>query len=118
MRWFKPNLRNSLHAIFSHGLVSSRYHEHDTVVSIEDIRIRMAELIASHEEDRAAVVRRRIRYADSVEALWFMRGDLMAVLAHSRGEAIALELIADISEMFDDLLPEGLRSRPSPLGRS
>ena len=78
MRWFKPNLRNSLHAIFSAGLLTSRYHEPDTIVSIEDIRNRMIDLISSHTEERALVVRRRIRYADSVEALWFMRGELMA----------------------------------------
>jgi hypothetical protein len=120
MRWFKPNLRNSLHAIFSAGLSSYR-HGHDdveTVTSIEDIRTRMLDLLSSHTEERANVVRRRIRYADSVESLWFMRGELMAVLSHVRGEAVALELIADISGMFDDLLPEGLRSRPSPLGRN
>ena len=55
--------------------------------------------------------------AVSVEALWFLRGEMMAVLSRSRGEALALEQISEISEMFDDLLPEGLRSRPSPLGR-
>ena len=38
MRWFKPNLRNSLHAIFTAGLLGSRFPEpdEDTVVSIED----------------------------------------------------------------------------------
>ena len=63
------------------------------------------------------IVRRRIRYAVSVEALWFMRGELMAVLSRSHGEAVALEYISIIGEMFDDLLPQGLRSRPSPLAR-
>ena len=121
MRWFKPNLRNSLHAIFSAGLGSSRLTEQDddedTLVSIEDIRTRMTEMLSTHEDDRAIIVRRRIRYADSVESLWFLRGELMAVLSRSKGEARALEMIASVSDMFDDLLPEGLRSRPSPLGR-
>ena len=120
MRWFKPNLRNSLHAIFSAGLGTSRFtaDDEDTITSIEDIRMRMTEMLAAHDDERAAVVRRRIRYADSVESLWFLRGELMAVLSRSRGEARALEMIASVSDMFDDLLPEGLRSRPSPLGRS
>ena len=56
--------------------------------------------------------------ADSIESLWFMRGELMAVLAAAHGEAAALELIATVSEMFEDLLPSGLRSRPSPLGKN
>ncbi len=120
MRWFKPNLRNSLHAIFSAGLSSSRFtgpDDEDTITSIEDIRMRMTEMLSSQDDERATIVRRRIRYADSVESLWFLRGELMAVLSRSKGEARALEMIASVSDMFDDLLPEGLRSRPSPLGR-
>ena len=116
MRWFKPNLRNSLHAIFSAGL-SHPPDEPDTVFSIEDIRARMMALVPEPTTERGTIVRRRIRYADSVEALWFLRGELMGVLAQDRGEAAALETIASVSDMFDDLLPEGLRSRPSPLGR-
>lgn len=115
MRWFKPNLRNSLHAIFSAGLGAQE--EPETIITIEDIRLRMLDLLSAEESDRATVVRRRIRYAVSVESLWFMRGELMAVLSRTHGEAIALELIADVGEMFEDLLPQGLRSRPSPLGR-
>lgn len=121
MRWFKPNLRNSLHAIFSAGLGHARAEPPpESVFSIEDIRQRMLDLVPAENEgdERAAVVARRIRYADQVESLWFMRGELMAVLARTRGEAAALELISSVSDMFDDLLPEGLRSRPSPLGRN
>ncbi len=117
MRWLKPNLRNSLHAIFSAGLGASR-EPADSVITIEHIRHRMTELLGQETDERAAVVRRRIRYADQVESLWFLRGELMAVLARSRGEATALALVASGSDMFDDLLPEGLRSRPSPLGRN
>lgn len=116
MRWYKPNLRNSLHAIFSASLASSR-DDPETIITIEDIRHRMLDLLAAETSERAATVRRRIRYAVSVEALWFMRGELMAVLSRSHGEAAALEQISMVGEMFDDLLPEGLRSRPSPLAR-
>lgn len=120
MRWFKPNLRNSLHAIFSASLSGHRPDEddEDTLVSIEDIRTRMVELLSSQTDERAAILRRRLRYADSVESLWFMRGELMALMSRTLGEAASLEKIASVSEMFDDLLPQGLRSRPSPLGRS
>lgn len=116
MRWFKPNLRNSLHAIFSGSPVRGG-PEQESVFSIEDIRARMMAQIAANGDDRTAVVRRRINYAVSVEALWFLRGDLMAAMSRTHGEAVALERISAISEMFEDLLPAGLRSRPSPLGR-
>jgi hypothetical protein len=123
MRWFKPNLRNSLHAIFSAGLGHprpSKPEEEAPLFTIEDIRARMLDLVPpdSEDDDRNGVVRRRIRYADQVESLWFIRGELMAVLARHYGEADALEAISGVSDMFDDLLPEGLRSRPSPLGRN
>jgi hypothetical protein len=117
MRWLKPNLRNSLHAIFTGGL-PIKPAEEDPVFSIEDIRARMMSHIPDNADERAIMVRRRINYAVTVEALWFLRGDLMAVLSRNLGEAAALEQIAGISEMFDDLLPAGLRSRPSPLGRN
>lgn len=116
MRWFKPNLRNSLHAIFSGG-ASTQPPEQDTVFSIEHIRECMMAQLPEDGDERAVMVRRRIRYANTIEALWFMRGDLMAVLSRRHGEAAALERISSISEMFEDLLPPGLRSRPSPLGR-
>lgn len=119
MRWFKPNLRHSLHAIFSASLLPRREVEDpDTLCSLEDIRDRMADLLIPYTDDRAAILRRRIRYADGVESLWFMRGELMAVLSRTLGEAASLEVVAGVSEMFDDLLPQGLRSRPSPLARS
>jgi hypothetical protein len=67
------------------------------------------------EDPRARQVSRRIRYAIDVMALWYLRGDLMAVLAEHHGEAEAREKLQAITEIFEDVLPEGLRSRPSPL---
>ena len=62
-----------------------------------------------------AQITRRIRYADNVKDLWYLRGDLMHALATLRGEAAAREAIASITEKFQGLLPGGLSSRPSPL---
>lgn len=119
MRWIKPNLRNSLHAIFSWSPSSAAPTQPQVEFTIDDIRNRMMGLLPEGGDDeRAAIIRRRIRYADSVESLWFLRGELMAILARTQGEAIALEIVSGVSEMFDDLLPAGLRSRPSPLGKS
>ena len=118
MRWFKPNLRNSLHAIFTAGLSAPKKDAPESIFTIEDIRERMLELLGDLQDERSMAARRRIRYANQVESLWFLRGELMAVLARSLGESAALERVTSISDMFDDLLPEGLRSRPSPLGRS
>jgi hypothetical protein len=114
MRWFKPKLRNSLYAIFSMG--SPGDHQATQVIfSMEDIRETMLELATIETDPRSPSVVRRIRYASDLEALWFIRGELMALLARSRGEAAALEQVEALSSMFSDLLPRGLRSRPSPL---
>jgi hypothetical protein len=113
MRSFKPNLRSSIYSIFSLGHPSTPPPESE--FSIEDIRSAMLELMTAIEEARFPHVMRRVRYAGDVQGLWFLRGDLMAALASSHGEVAAREKLETLSEMFEDLLPGGLRSRPSPL---
>lgn len=115
MRWFKPNLRGSIHAIFSLGQPRA-VSESVLEISVEDIRISMLEAIDDVDDTQFRHVKRRIRYAIDVMALWYLRGDLMAALASKHGEAEARDRVAVISDMFEDVLPEGLRSRPSPLG--
>ncbi|HSI53985.1 MAG: hypothetical protein ACAH21_09040 [Ramlibacter sp.] len=117
MRWFKPNLRSSLHAIFSGGGALAPT-EDEIEVTIEDIRDAMLGLLAGADLHKHPVVARRIRYATDIQALWFLRGDLMAVLASAHGEGVARTEIAQVSEMFENSLPQGLRSRPSPLSAS
>jgi hypothetical protein len=114
MRWFKPKLRNSLYAIFSVGSPGDASVV-DEAVTMEQIRETMLALATLDSDIRSAAVVRRIRYASDLEALWFIRGELMALLARTHGEAVALEKLEGLSSMFSDLLPRGLRSRPSPL---
>jgi hypothetical protein len=116
MRWLKPNLRNSIWALFG-GTPSEPPSTLIEAVTLDDIRGRMHALAHSVGNERSQQVVRRIRYASDVEALWFIRSELMALLAGELGEAAALDEVDSISDMFEDLLPEGLRSRPSPLGR-
>ena len=56
-----------------------------------------------------------MRYANDVQALWYLRGDVMAALASTQGEASARKKVQQITEMFHGLLPGSLHSRPSPL---
>lgn len=116
MRWLKPNLRssirNSINAILTLG------HSISAPASlpaygIEDIRESMLALV--EDDGDKPHVKRRIRYAVDVQALWYLRGDLMSVLAGRLGEAAARTKLTAINEMFENLLPQGLRSRPSPL---
>ncbi len=48
-------------------------------------------------------------------ALWYLRGDVMALLAGRFGETGARERLEPVTDMFRAMLPQGLRSRPSPL---
>ncbi|HWI83170.1 hypothetical protein [Ramlibacter sp.] len=113
MRWFKPNLK-SIHALFSGHPPSS---EAETVLElgIEDIRDAMLALLEDLDQHETAHLQRRIRYALDVLGLWYLRGDLMALLAGRYGETGARDRIDPVSDMFRAMLPQGLRSRPSPL---
>ena len=114
MRWFKPNLK-SIHALFG-GHPAPEDETTLLDLGIEDIRAAMLALIEGMDDRQVLLVERRIRYAVDVLALWYLRGDLMAVLASRYGEAGARERLDPVSDMFRAMLPQGLRSRPSPLG--
>lgn len=85
---------------------------------MDRIRLRMLALASLDGSERSALLSRRIRYATDLQALWFMRGELMALLAHVHGEAAARQKLEVLSDMFRDLLPSSLLSRPSPLSSS
>ena len=114
MRWFKPNLRSSIIALLSLGHPGA-HAEPPVEHSLEDIRDAMLRLIDDDTDKSFPLVKRRIHYATDVQSLWYLRGDLMAALAGTFGEAVAREKLSSITDMFEDLLPGGLRSRPSPL---
>ncbi|MDB5901046.1 MAG: hypothetical protein JWP22_3899 [Ramlibacter sp.] len=117
MRWFKPKLRSSLYAIFSVGSPGGPgdHPPTEVIFTVEDIRETMLDLATIDHDARSGAVVRRIRYAADLEALWYIRGELMALLARNHGEGAALDKLEGLSSMFADLLPRGLRSRPSPL---
>lgn len=84
---------------------------------IDDIRQAMLSCLGMAAREMYPQVERRILLASSVPTLWFLRPDLlMAVAAHS-GEQAAREVIDDISDMFDGLLPQGLSGKASGLRR-
>lgn len=118
MRWFMPKLRNSIYAMLSsvHAPTDAPRVPGEQPINLEDIRQNMLEMTSLDSGERSLRLARRIRYASDLESLWFMRGELMGLLARTHGEAAAFEKVEELSSMFTDLLPAGLRSRPSPLG--
>jgi hypothetical protein len=112
MRWLKPNLRSSIY-----GLLGNPVGPSDSILEsgCEDIRESMLALLGEAGPKHYPQITRRIRYASDVQALWYLRGDLMAALASIHGEMAARQRIASVTQMFNGLLPGSLNSRPSPL---
>ena len=114
MRWFTSTLRDSLYGLLGHASTPT---ESRLFSGIEDIREAMLELIGDDGPRRFPQVTRRIRYATDIQALWYLRGDLMAILAALHGEAEARERVRAISTMFRGLLPPSLTGRSRALAR-
>lgn len=112
MRWIKPNLRSSIY-----GLLGASTQPSESVLEngTEDIRQAMLDMLGTAGAQQFPQVTRRVRYANDVQALWYLRGDLMAALSAMHGESRAREQILRLTGMFKGLLPAGLTSRPSPL---
>ncbi len=112
MRWLKPGLRNSIYGLLGNPSPPS---ESILETSTEDIRQAMLGVLGDAGQKNYPNVSRRIRYASDLQALWYLRGDLMGALAALYSESVAREKVASITDHFNGLLPSGLSSRPSPL---
>lgn len=69
------------------------------------------------ESSQLVRVQARILCATDVQTLWYLRGDLMNVLADLNGESAAKTHLVHITSMFNGLLPAAQKSRPSRLHR-
>ena len=112
LRWLKPNLRRS----FS-GLLGNPAPPSESLLEngTEDIREAMLVVLGESGPKQFPQLTRRIRYASDIQALWYLRGDLMAALAAMHGEVAARKMIVSITSQFRGLLPNALNSRPSTL---
>ena len=112
-RWSKSDFKNSIS-----GLLKRPVAPTESVLEngLEDIRDSMLLVLGDEGAKQYPQASRKIRYATDIKDLWYLRGDLMAVLAGLHGEAVARQKIAAINAQFQGLLPGGLSSRPSPLG--
>lgn len=77
----------------------------------ESIRAALIDTLADSASQRAHSLRLRIRYAGDPQLLWYLRPEVMSVLATQHGEAHARVVLSRISPLFRDVLPDGLASR-------
>jgi len=80
---------------------------------LDGIRAQMTAALEPVGDAGAATLARRIRHADA-GCLWYLRSDLMQVLAARHGEAQARERLAPITGAFQDLLPQGIAAGLAP----
>ncbi len=111
MTWLKTTLRNSIYSLLG-GTTSAEPTTTMMQSSVEDIRAAMQHALGAEGEQRFVAVTRRIRYADDIQGLWYVRGELMAALSAMHGEVAARAVIAEISGLFQGLLPPGLSTSP------
>ncbi|MFM2274795.1 MAG: hypothetical protein RL211_667 [Pseudomonadota bacterium] len=85
---------------------------------IEDIRRFMEKCLRGvSPSDELAHVRSRILYGRDVQSLWYVRSDVMNLIAATHGETLAREQLVVLTDMFRGLLPKGLDSRRGDLFR-
>lgn len=112
MRMWKPTIQ-SIYGLLGGSPKSTQALDE----AMGEIQEAMLGALGQDGAGRFPAVARRIQYSDELQALWYLRGDLMAALAALYGEAQAREKIREISGHFQGLLPSGLSTRPSPLHR-
>src|SRR5262245_2224443 len=112
MRWFKSNLRQSIYGLLGNPVLPS---ESVLETGVEDIREAMLGLLSEASGRELANVTRRVRYANDIQALWYLRGDVLAALANLQGEQAARQKVQRLTRMFHGLLPGSMNSRSSSL---
>ncbi|MEI8028253.1 MAG: hypothetical protein WCH35_00560 [Comamonadaceae bacterium] len=53
----------------------------------------------------------KVLYASSIQTLWYLRIDLMAILSAHCGETVAGKALSTITEMFQGVLPANQLSK-------
>ena len=107
-RIFKSSLRGRLYSLW--GGYGEPLSQNALDGQVEDVRVVMLSHLGKGQIPTASLYR-RIRYADDIQALWYLRSDLMAALAFSHGETRAKREMAAITEAFQAALPKALQSR-------
>jgi hypothetical protein len=76
----------------------------------EAIRYAMLQVMGDDAAADFPAVVRRVRYADDIQGLWFLRSDLMGALSRMYGEHKARDVMEAINEMFEGFIPDAKNS--------
>ena len=114
MLWNKVSLRSSLQSLL--GQKPAKKLGKPAPRELERVREAMICCLPDAEAMGYGHVVKRLEQAKDIEALWFLRADLMGALCAIEDEGTARRTMSRITPMFSGLLPASLNSRPSPLG--
>ena len=81
-------------------------------LGLERVRSHMLQMLSGHEGADFHRLAERVRYADELESLWYLRQDLLAALSTVHGEAAAARKVAPLKALFRGLLPAALTAAP------
>jgi hypothetical protein len=108
MRWTASSFMNGMSTLIRGN---SHIKDKSAKDSIQEIREAMLTAMGTSASNRFPVIQLRVTYADDIQDLWYLRGDVMAAIASLDGEALAREKVAGISELFVGLVPKALTSK-------
>jgi hypothetical protein len=113
MSWKKSKIASSLMSLFGESVP-------DTAPDgrIQEIRQAMLDcLTVLNANEQTLHILARVTRAPDIQALWYLRADVMILLASLMGESRAHTQLRPITDMFVGLLPAAQKSRPSRLHR-
>ena len=94
------------------GLLTSSEPALDASAQLEDIRHAMLESLSAIPAGTPGLEKTwgAIARAGAAQTLWYLRSDLMAILADQRGEIDAGKALDHITQMFRGMVPAALLS--------
>jgi hypothetical protein len=102
MRWHKPSLKG-IPSFWGQRAKDVGGAQH----AFDNVRAAMLQAtphVAPGDPHARLIV--RIHHAATLQALWYLRSDLMASIASQQGEIIARRELAAVTRLFDGLIPE------------
>ncbi len=88
-------------------LTATPTHGNSTLIDqLEAIRYAMVSVLGDDADTDWRPLMLRIKYAEDIGALWFLRSDVMAALSNMYGEHKARDVMAHLNDMFKGFMPD------------
>lgn len=78
---------------------------------LKEIRLAMLTLLDGHEGPEVERLVQRVRFADGLETLWYLRQDVLMALSESDGELAAQQHMQQLNRLFKGGLPQTMGPR-------